>query len=141
MSQPIAFSIWFVSLVVGFLFVSAKRKRPYYQPIMAGEDPLQDGEKGWRNFIQQIHARRLLKLVYWQGALALLLVIVGLAWEPVTVLYAYYNPAPTPAATVTPLPGQTAAPAQDNENIPQGAVDPCLSPYPSAWNYPSECLP
>lgn len=137
MSQPTAFTIWIVSLLVGFLFVSALRKRPYYQPIMAGEDPLQDGEKGWRKFVRQIHARRLLKLVYWQGALAFLLVIVSLAWEPATVLYAYYNPAPTA------IPTQTAAPITNNGSQLQVApvTEPCRSPYPSDWNYPSECLP
>lgn len=139
MSAPIGFVIWFISFLVGMVVVGRLKKRPYYKPIMADETPLREGTRNWRKFLAQVHAKRLLRLVYWQGSLALLLVVVALAWEPATVLYAYYNATPTPAATA--YPGTTAAPATDNEILPQPTGDPCRSPYPSDWIYPSECLP
>jgi hypothetical protein len=138
MTPALGMGIWMAAAVFGLLIFGIIRKRPIYVMIAADDDPLEHGMRNFRERPKKVNALRLAYFGLYLLSMAVLLGIVAWLDEPAIVLWQYYHPALVAVAT------ETAAPSLPNETLPEAApapLDPCASPYPSDWTYPSECIP
>ena len=117
MTAPIATGILFFAALIGLVVVGKLGKRPYYQPIAAGDDPLDEGQKGWAGLARVIRAKRLIKMLYVLGVLAVILYGSVIFREPVQALYDHYNPPPTATPTLTPTMTPTLPPTPSETPI------------------------
>lgn len=91
----------FLLLVFALGMFIVNRRRTLFRPVRTGESPVEEHEHGWRGLVDDERNLRKRRFLIGYLVVAGLMYFGVLLKEPINIVYAHYNPAPTPTQTWT----------------------------------------
>jgi cytoskeletal protein RodZ len=131
--QPLCVSI--PAIILGFvvIFILSNSRRPIYDPVMPGEDPLSQGREGWRDRANELRSSRRKRWMLFWGGFSVILLLGSLAWVPMSKGLAAMQPTATATIIVpTGTPISIPSPIETVTLTPRATGTPTQTPTPSS---------